>query len=295
MKYIEIQAKEALHKLKKRGLPYKYDLNIYRGCSHGCKYCYAHKSHKYLGSNSFEEEIYVKTNIVESLEKTLWSKNWSKEIINIGGVCDSYQPCEKDYKLMPEVLKLMIKYKNPIIISTKSDLILRDIDLIDELAHSTYVNIAVCITSSNAEISRKLEPGASLPLERFKTIGELGKTKANTGFHLMPILPMLADDKESLETLVKWASQAKATYMLTGILYLTGGIRPRYLNFIKKEYPMYYQDYLKLYQKGSAHKDYKTKVYGFLIEMKKKYQVSSSYAKHLPNKKTTEGNMIPLF
>lgn len=284
MKVNEIEAKSALHELKRRGLPYKYDLNIYRGCSHGCKYCYAASSHKYLGNENFENQIYVKSNIIEVLEKELASDSWKGDIINIGGVCDSYQPLEKDYKLMRDVLKLMIKYKNPVIISTKSNLILRDIDLINELASYTYVNIALCITSCNDSIAKNVEPGASLPLDRFKALCEISKTNAYTGFHLMPILPFLSDDEETLETLVKWARQSNADYMLTGMLYLTGGIKKRYLSFIEEVYPKYYDEYCKVYPKGGADKDYKNNIHSFLAKMRNKYNVNNNYSKFLPKR-----------
>lgn len=282
MKFKEIEIKEALYKLNRRGLPYKYDLNIYRGCSHGCKYCYAEKSHKYLQSDDFQKEIFVKTNIVEALDKTLSSPNWSGDIINIGGVCDSYQHAEKKYGLMPEILKVMIKHKNPIIISTKSDLILRDIDLIDELARHTYVNIAFCITSCDDKVSKNVEPGASLPVDRYKALCQFSKTKANTGLHVMPILPYLADDEGTLERLVQWASESEASYMLTGVLYMTGGIKKRYMSFIGERYPEYYDDYSQLYPRGGADKEYKTRIHSFLKKMREKYQVNNSYAKYLP-------------
>lgn len=98
----------------------RWDLNIYCGCEHGCKYCYAMYSHDYLGSEEYFKDIYVKTNIVERLEEQLRSYSWKREVVNIGGVTDSYQPLEAEYKTMPEILKLMIKYRTPCIISTKS-------------------------------------------------------------------------------------------------------------------------------------------------------------------------------
>jgi DNA repair photolyase len=285
IKITEMQVKSALNELKKRGLPYKWDLNIYRGCSHGCKYCYGRKSHEYMNSENFEEEIFVKTNILEHLEKELSNKKWKKEIINIGGVCDSYQEIEKDYKLMPDILKLMIKYKNPIIISTKSDLILRDIDLINELSQFTYVNIPICITSCSDKVSAKVEPGASLPLKRFNVLKELKRTKAYNALHIMPILPFLADDEKSLEIIVGWAAEAEVSYMLTGVLYMIGGIRKRYLKFIETEFPEYYSSYLEIYEKGGASKEYKNKVHAFLAKMREKYKVNNSYAKFLPKMK----------
>lgn len=131
----DYKCKEALYPLKRKGLPYSFDLNIYRGCSHNCRYCYARKSHEYLNSKKYESEIFVKTNITEVLEKELKGGRTGGKFINIGGACDTYQPAEKKYQLMPGILKILIKYKQPVIISTKSDLILRDIELLDQLSH----------------------------------------------------------------------------------------------------------------------------------------------------------------
>ena len=284
MQTMEIECKEALHELKRRGLPYKYDLNIYRGCSHGCKYCYARKSHEYLGTEDFDGEVFVKTNVAEVLDRELGNNNWSGDIINLGGVCDSYQHAEKNYGLMRGVLKVLIKHRNPVIISTKSDLILRDIDLIDELASHTYVNVVSSITSVKARISEKVEPGAALPDARYMVLKEFRKTRANTGLHLFPILPFLADDESTLETVVRCAREADVSYMMAATLYLTGSIKKRYLSFIEREFPEYYKPYLELYPKGAASRDYKTRIHGFLAEMRNKYSVNNSYSKFLPGK-----------
>ena len=111
--YKEIYAKSACNKLKTSRFPFDLDLNIYRGCEHGCKYCYAIYSHDYLGVEKYYEDIYIKINIVEILERELSKKKSERKIINLGSVTDSYQQLEKKYKLMPDILRLMIKYKNP--------------------------------------------------------------------------------------------------------------------------------------------------------------------------------------
>ena len=273
--YNEIEVKQALHPLKRRGLPYNYDLNIYRGCGHNCQYCYAKKSHQYLQSSNLAEEVFVKVNIANLLDRQLSVSTWKGETINLGGVCDSYQPIEATYQLMPEVLKVLIKHKNPIVISTKSDLILRDIALIEELAHHTTVQIAMCITSINDEVSKNVEPGASLPVDRLKALTELSKTKAITGLHTFPILPFLADDEETLETLVRWTAESNASYMMPAMLYMTGGIKKNYMTFIKSIYPKHYADYLRIYQKGSADKEYKSKIHGCIKRMREKYHVKT--------------------
>ena len=125
--YKEIICATACNKLKRK-MPYGWDLNIYRGCEHGCRYCYAMYSHDYManGEEEYFNDIYLKTNIAEKLEEQLAGRLWKREVVNIGGVTDSYQPIEEKYRLMPEILRLLIKYRTPCIISTKSDLILRD-------------------------------------------------------------------------------------------------------------------------------------------------------------------------
>lgn len=283
MKLNKIIAETALNKLKHPGLPYKYDLNIYKGCTHNCRYCYAQSGKSFL-SNDNKIEVIAKMNIAELLDKELSDKNWRGDIINIGGICDSYQPVEEELKLMQDVLKIMIKHKNPVIISTKSELILRDIDLIDKLAENNYVNIPVCITSIQKELTQKIESRASSPDERLNVLKEIGKTKAYTGFHLMPILPYLSDSFQELETLVKWAAESKVDYMLTGMLYLTGGIKKKYMEFLQEYYPELIEDYLNLYPKGGANKNYKTKIHNFIGEMRKRYNVNNNYSKFLPKK-----------
>ena len=282
MKIIPIIAQSALNKLNKRGLPYQYDLNLYRGCVHNCAYCYARKSYKYIKKEeNFANTIHYKTNIVEKLEHEFKRNDYSKEIINIGGVCDSYQYIERDLKLMPDILNLFIKHKVPCIISTKSDLILRDIELIDKLAHYTYVNIAFSITSNNEAVSKIVEPYAAMPKNRINAITEISKTKASTGFHFFPILPYLSDSDDCLEYMVKSASESKATYMMCALLYLTGSGRVNYMKMIEEKYPNLLQKYLSLYKKGSANKEYKTIIHNKLKKLRTKYNVSSNYKPNL--------------
>lgn len=156
--YREIQCSAACNRVRGR-FPYHWDLNIYRGCAHCCQYCFALYSHEYMESDDFYSDIFVKTNIAERLERQLKSRNWDRQVINLGGVTDNYQPAEAHYKIMPELLKLLIRFENPAIISTKSDLILRDYDLIDQLSRVAYVNIAATITTMDEDIRGVLEPG----------------------------------------------------------------------------------------------------------------------------------------
>lgn len=280
-KSIKIQS--ALNKLKRK-IPYGWDLNIYRGCQHGCKYCYAMYSHEFMEGNSFFNDIYVKENIVEKLEEELMSVNWKRDIVNIGGVTDSYQPAEAIYKLMPEILKLLIKYRTPAIISTKSSLILRDFDLIDQLSRITYINIAATITTADEGVCSLIEPGSDSSINRFNMLKEFKKTNASIGLHVMPIIPLVTDGRDNFEKLFYMARECGVHYVLPGTLYLRGYTRNYFIDFFRNTYPQLYDDFISLYKTGGADKEYKTKLYEMVNELRNKYELSSSYSKPMKEK-----------
>lgn len=296
----EIRVTKALNKIKATSrlkLPYSWDLNIYRGCEHSCHYCYAMYSHCYLEkeekgpgsgeeSSGFFQKIYVKTNIEEALEKQLGARNWKKEVINIGGVCDSYQPTEAKYGLMRKVLALMIEYKNPFIISTKSDLILRDYDLLKELAELTYVSVAVTVTTMDKKLSSLLEPLASPPEKRFSVLRAFKDTTAVTGIHMMPILPFLTDSPQNLEQILSLAAECEVDYALPGVLNLRGETRKHFFNFLELSFPELVDPYRKLYAKGEADRAYKATLYEVLRSLMEKSHLSGDYMKPIQAKLT---------
>ncbi|AFA47085.1 SPL family radical SAM protein [Acetobacterium woodii] len=278
-----ITCTSALHELKRK-IPYGWDLNPYRGCSHGCRYCYAMGTHGFSGYRDFSTNVAVKTNIVEALEKQLRSPNWKREIVNLGGVTDSYQPAESNYQLMPAILKLLIQYKTPAIISTKSDLILRDYDLIDELSRITYINVAATVTTMDEALQKKLEPGAVSSRARFEMLKTFRKTNASIGFHLMPIIPGLTDDTDTLTALFTAARAATIDYVLPGVLYLRGATRPAFFDFIKTCFPEKFALLWELYQKGGAPKTYKDELYRRLNPLRQAFGLSNSYSKPIKEK-----------
>jgi DNA repair photolyase len=277
--YRETEACSALHKLKRK-IPYGWDLNIYRGCAHACSYCYALYTHCYVnpnGAEEFSKDIIVKINIVDLLEKELRSQSWQREVINIGGVTDSYQPAELDHRLMPDILKLLIKYKTPAIISTKSDLILRDYDLIDQLSRITYINVAATITTMDKNLCKLIEPGAAPSRKRFAMLREFRKTNASIGLHVMPILPLLTDGLENFTHLFKEAADCGVDYVLPGVLYLRGQTRSFFFAFLEREFPGLLEKYMLLYKTGGADKGYKSKLYGIINPLRDSYGLGKSY------------------
>ena len=152
--------------------------------------------------------------------------------------------------------------------------------MIDRLASCTRVNIAVTITTDDTEIFSKVEPGTSSPNERWEILQALKNTRASTGFHFFPILPFFSDDEKTMENMVRKASEAEVDYMLSGMLYLSGGIKEKYFRFIKKEFPQFYTGYVKLYPRGRANADYKSRIHSFLGKMRKKYGVKTLSENH---------------
>ena len=274
--YRELSCESALNKLK-RSIPYGWDLNVYRGCAHGCVYCYAQYSHKYLEDDSFFSHIYAKTNIVEQLERELSQPDWKRDVINIGGVTDSYQPAEETCRLMPEILKLLIRYKTPAIISTKSTLILRDYDLIDELSRLTYINVAATITTMDEAVRKSIEPCSAPSEARFAMLKEFRKTNASIGLHMMPITPYVTDGSENLEALFANARDVQVHYALPGTLYLRGQSRKTFFDWAQAAVPQQYPALLQLYKTGGADKAYKDALYARLLPLREKYGLSGSY------------------
>ena len=278
----EIKIKKALNKLHSNFLPYKYDLNIYRGCSHRCQYCYALYSHRYLETTNFFEKIYIKTNVVEALEKELSSKRWKREWINLGGVTDSYQAIERQYKLMPKILELMIKYKTPITISTKSDLILRDADLLEKLAKVATVNVAVTITTWDEKLRQKLEPGAISSERRMEVLRQLKGKGINLGLHLMPIVPYLTDTPENLENIFREVGKIPVDYVIAGMLNLRSETRKNFLRFIQENYPELASKYFQEYKGAYWEKEKRREVYFLVHKLMKKYGLNGDYEKFRP-------------
>ena len=295
--YKEITCKSACTKTK-RSMPYKWDLNIYRGCEHRCKYCYALYSNKYLesnykevvgssgaNSNKFFSNIYIKTNIAEELDKQLSKPSWKNEMIAIGTVTDSYQSIEKEYKLMREVLEVLIKHKNPAIISTKSDLILRDLDLIDELSKLNFVNIAVSITSLDWKIQKAIEPNTIASEERLRILDIVrSETNASTGLHFMPIIPYLTDSYQHIDAMFKNAEERDIHTILLGPLNLYGKTRGDFLNFIKKDFSKLYHDILDVYENGRVDRNYSRELFTKIKEIRTNYDVDTNYVKVIKEK-----------
>lgn len=276
----EITCKKAFRKLSRRIGPYEYDMNIYRGCAHRCAYCYALYSQRYLNQGDFYHDIYVKTNIAEKLDQQLASPHWQRQLINIGSVSDSYQPAEAQYEMMRQILPVMIRHRNPCVLSTKSDLILRDLELIDELASVTYVNIAVTITTTDEKLASIVEPNAISPQRRKEVVALIKKhTKATVGIHVLPLMPMINDAEASLRTLMEWIQDTHADYGTFGSLHLHGVTKHTYFQMLQKHFPQLVKPYQQLYRNGHLERAYAQTIHQRVRNLAQEYGIETDYMK----------------
>lgn len=299
--YKEIIAKNALHH-HGRTFATNWDLNIYRGCSHRCKYCFAQYSHKFLNNGDepgFFDDIFVKTNIAEVLDKELSKKSWNGDPIQICGVTDCYQPIEKKYGLMRKVLEVMIKHKQSVSILTKSPLILRDYDLLNELSKVAYVDLATTITTLNEDIKRKIEPGTFSSMERLEAMKELSKIDSEISVLFMPIIPYLTDNTKDIELVFKVAKEHEINNIISGSLHLRGNLKKNFYNFLKQDFPETYQKISKLYNGAYASKEYREKLNDFLRKMRIKYRLKKFTKKNMilidNEQKSMSGTQMELF
>lgn len=202
-------------------------INPYRGCEHGCVYCYARPTHEYLGFSAgldFETKIMVKYKAPELLRRELSDPKWEPKVLAISGVTDCYQPVEKKLDLTRRCLEVLRDFLNPVVIVTKNFLVTRDIDLLSEMARYRCAAVLVSLTTLDAELSASMEPRASRPARRLAAIEALAKAGVPVGFLLAPMIPALTDSEAP--AIVQAAARAGASF---------GGYTPLRLPFAVKE------------------------------------------------------------
>jgi len=217
VKYKYREFKSVLNKLKYPDSWFwaRYTLNTYSGCAHACIYCDARSQRYYL--EDFENEVIIKTNFDKKLDQRFKrARTLLPDIIAPGGVNDAYQPIEQKIEHSRKVLQVIAKHKFPINIATKSKLVVRDIDILKEIAKETWSTVGFSISTVNEELANLLEPNSSNPSERLKALHTI-KIKApeiQVGIYFMPIIPFLEDDDASLEDVIKQSKKAGAEFVL---------------------------------------------------------------------------------
>ena len=216
-------------------MPFRWTINAYRGCSHGCVYCFARPTHEYLGlgiGDDFDRRIVVKVNAVERLRAELRSPRWAGESIAMGTNTDPYQPAEGRYRLTRGIVEVLADAPNPFSILTKSTLIARDADLLAEAVRRTGVETALSIGCLDADVWRATEPHTPSPRRRMETVARLNGAGVPCGVLVAPVLPGISDADRQLEEVVRAAIDAGATVVSPIALHLRGPLREHYLGWL---------------------------------------------------------------
>jgi len=198
----ELRVKTILH-YHEQTFSTNWDANIYRGCEHNCQYCFAQYSHRYLETDNFFQDIFVKSNAPDLLNKELSKKQWKRPPVNVCGISDCYQPAEANYKIMPRVIKSFIRNKNPLVIVTKSTLILRDIELIKELTKMAEVSIIGSVSTLDEEKRILIEPNTAPTSARLKMLKKFREIGCKTMVLFMPIIPHISDDPQNMDEIFR--------------------------------------------------------------------------------------------
>lgn len=256
--YIEQPCKSVLNRVE--GMPFKWSINPYTGCSHACQYCYARAFYLLADRGSpadFERVIYVKRNAPEVLRTELGRRSWRRELVVVGAATDPYQPAEARFRIVRAILEALRDAQTPVSIITKGPLILRDLDLLQQINQVAGVEVNVTIPTMDREAWRRLEPGAPPPQARMEAVRRLNAAGIRTGVFVAPILPGISDDEASLREVMEAAKDAGAPYVMPITLRLQPGVREWFLPQISRHYPHLTLKYCRLFQRVEAQPDYK--------------------------------------
>jgi DNA repair photolyase len=240
--YIPDRAKSIVAENDSPDVGFRYSINPYRGCSHGCSYCYARQTHEYLGYNAgldFETKILVKHDGPELFREFLTRKNWVSEPIALSGVTDCYQPAERQFKLTRQCLEVAAEFRQPIIIITKNALVLRDLDLLRDLASQNLVQVNMSVTTLDAELVRSMEPRTSTPAARLRAVKVLANEGVPVRVLMAPIIPGL--NETEIPAVLAASKDAGATGAGYVLLRLPLTVGPVFWEWLERTHPGRFQ------------------------------------------------------
>ena len=260
--YQEVRCRSALNYVK--GMRYfDWTLNPYRGCTHGCHYCYARRYHAQfeLGAgDEFASVILVKTNFVEVLRKELARASWTRDVIGLGTATDCYQPIEGHYKLTRRTLEALIEFRSPAGVITKGPMIVRDKSLLAKLCEIDGSSVVVSVPCSDDDVAARLEPGTAPPRQRLRAVRELLDAGVNAGVLMSPIVPGISSKPRLIEKTVKDAAAAGVPIVGSNVMHLQGGTREHFTAWLSREFPHLVSGYADLYKKDYAPASYCSEV-----------------------------------
>jgi DNA repair photolyase len=274
-RYQEVRCRSALNRVK--GMPFEWTLNPYRGCTHGCHYCYARRYHTQfeLGADDeFSSVIFVKTNFVEVLRCELRRPSWAGDYIAVGTATDCYQPIEGHYRLTRRSLEALRDFRNPVGVVTKGPMIVRDKDVLADLTAGPGCSVYISVPTVDERAWELLEPGTAPPLQRLRAVRELVDAGIRAGVLMNPIVPGITSKPALLERTLKAIADHGARFVGCNVMFLEGGTREHFMRWLAQEFPQLVEGYTSLYAGKYAPRQYRKEVQNVIGLLRKKYGVN---------------------
>ena len=271
-RYQEVACRSALNRVQ--GMPFNWTLNPYRGCTHGCHYCFARRYHVQFemdADDEFASVILVKQNLVEVLARELDRPSWTRELVALGTATDPYQPIEGHYRLTRRSIEALARGRTPIGLVTKGPMVVRDRDVLQELSRAAGCTVYMSVPSVDEDVWRTLEPGTAHPLQRLRAVRALADAGINAGVLMAPIVPGFSSSRTKLERTVKAIADHGARFVGCNVMYLQDGTRSHFMKFIEREFPSMLPRFEKLYAKKYPPGAYRKEVQAMVRVLQERY------------------------
>ena len=295
--YFLLPAQSILNRCDSERVPFPWTVNPYRGCEFGCHYCFARYTHEFMELNGedFEHKIFVKQDAGPLAARDLISKGLRGEHIAIGAATDPYQPAEKEFGATRAVLEQMAQKRGlSVSITTKSNLIVRDLALLKRISERSVLRVNMTVTTLRAGLARLLEPRAPRPDLRLEALAAVRRAGIDAGVLAMPIMPWLTDGQDDLDALAKAAKAAGAMWFAGNVLYLTPTPRKQFFAFLAKRFPRRARRYQEWYARtGNAPESYVRDVARRVADLREKYGLATRPP--IPQIAEPQENQLALF
>ena len=273
-RYQEVTCRSALNRVK--GMPFNWTLNPYRGCTHGCHYCFARRYHVQFEMNAddeFASVILVKTNFVEVLARELDRPTWTREHVAFGTATDPYQPIEGHYKLTRGSIAALARGRTDIGLITKGPMVVRDRDVLLDLTRAAGCTIYMSVPTVDDDAWATLEPGTAHPLQRLRAVRELSDAGINVGVLMAPIVPGFSSSRSKVERTIKTIADHGARFVGCNVMYLQDGTRTHFMKFIEREFPAMLPRFERLYRQKYPPESYRKEVKAMVRVLQERYGV----------------------
>ena len=283
VEYFTLPVRSLLNRCNVPRMPFTWTINPYRGCEFACKYCYARYTHEFMEMRDgvdFEQKIYVKQHAANLLRQELRRVKDGEEIA-IGTATDPYQPAERKFEVTRAIVEELSRHEGlEIGIITKSNLVLRDLELLRKIAASNQLFVNLTITTLDANLARILEPRAPRPDLRLDAVRALNEAGVNAGVSCAPVIPGITDSPKDLEKLVRAVAEAGGKYIFANPLFLKPCSAAVFMPFLEKEFPQLVESYRKRYgDRAYLPESYPKRISQLMVRLREKYGMRRDYAR----------------